>query len=332
MNDFKNLRELSGIITTEDLLKEEQIDEALGMTIAHPILSGKSLELFTAEMKRWKDAGFLSKWQKNRMFTKIKLFFTGIEEPYVITITGLLGKDEEEGNTRKEKLKSRLVGKVKSPYRFFKTFNRAGFYDIAETLFDIVEDDVDKGKVAKSQNLEDEAASDLEDKISKSMEMARKKVAVFRQIDAGNFAVSMSMSEDVNTEEGNMDIRDSIKKNSGLLSEMALQEMAKVDMPQNYKDPKDFLNQYVANYEKRMGKPFTAAGVAGLKKTLSGTTLPEGEAEEIASLAAKRFPKSATSRGGAPTFSDAEIKAAKKFIAAVGDKATMKLINAAKKA
>lgn len=325
---------LSGQIDSGEYYSSDasKIDESLGMTIAHPILSGKSLEVFTTEMKRWRDIGFLEKWQKNRLFTKIKLYFVGIEYPYVITITGLLGKDEEEENTRKEKLKSRLIGKIKSPFRFFKTFNKAGFYDIVEVLFDMIEDDVDKGKVAKKQGLEDAAAEELEEKISKAMEAARKKIAIFRQIDSGNFAVSMNVSEETINKEESINIRESIQKNSGLINEMALQEMAQADLPQNYKDANDFLKQYIASYEKRTKKEFTAAGVAGLKTTLKKTTLAnEGDAEAIIKAAEAKYPKSPKSKGGVSAVDPAHIKAAKKFISAVGVENAIKAINAAKK-
>lgn len=341
---------LSGQIGVQELTAKKEVNEALGMTISHPLLSGKALEVFTAEMKRWKEAGFLTKWQKDRFFTKIKLYFKGIENPYVINITALAGKDEEEGNTAKAKFKSRLIGKVKSPFRFFQTFNNWGFYDIIEKLFDMIEDDVDKGKPQKKQKLEDEEAQKWEEEFNKTMAEARRKVMVFKQIDNGNFAVTMS-EESMDDEsdyidpkkkkkkckkktnkDKKMNIKENIMRNSGMvnLNEMALYEMAAKDLPQNYKDADDFLKQYIATYEKRMGKDFSRAAVAGLKKTLAGTDIGD-DAEKVMAKAEAMFPKSAKSKGGSVTFTPEQLKAGEAFIAAVGAENAVKVLNAVKK-
>jgi len=188
----------------------EEINEALGNTIAHPILAGKAQQAFTTELKRWKEAEFITKWQKNKFFSKVRIYVKGIDQPYVINITHTLGKKDQEGETAKEKFKSRLIGKVKSPFRFFHTFNNWGYYEIVEKLFDIIEDDVDKGKPQKKKglDLDSDEAQKFEADMAKSMAEAKRKVSIFKQIDKGNFAITMSE-----------EIVNEIRKNSGIINE-----------------------------------------------------------------------------------------------------------------
>lgn len=126
-----------------------------------------------------------------------------------------------------------------------------------------------------------------------------------------------------------MDLRESIQKNSGLINEMALQEMAKADTKglDLTKSPEEIANAYIKKFETRIGKPFTARGVPGVAKSFED----EAIGQKVQNVLAAKFPKSAKSRGGVSKFTPEEIAAAKKFIDAVGDKATVALLNAAKK-
>ncbi len=127
-----------------------------------------------------------------------------------------------------------------------------------------------------------------------------------------------------------MNIKNDIMKNSGVvINEMALSEMAKADLPKDYDSPEDFLAKYKASYEKRMGKDFSPAAVAGLKKTLKDSDLPD--AEEIIAAAEKKYPKSAKSRGGKTTFTPEQLKAGEEFIKSVGAENAVKVINALRK-
>ena len=178
----------------EEILKNTGINEGLLMTIMHPILSGEGIRMFEKELRRWKEIGFISKWKKNRFFSEITIYIEGIHSPYVIDIKGMLPYNKAEGETRKEKLKSLYYGKIKSPYRSFKSFNQVGFYEIMEKFFDTLEEDVTKGKPQEELNLDDKEADKWEREFMKKLKTAKSKVNVFRQIDKGNFDVKVGMN------------------------------------------------------------------------------------------------------------------------------------------
>ena len=70
-----------------------------------------------------------------------------------------------------------------------------------------------------------------------------------------------------------------------------INEMAKVDLPQNYKNPKDFLDQYVASFEKRMKKDFSSTAINSLKKSLDSTELSDDDSKKVIKLAIEKYSK-----------------------------------------
>lgn len=304
-----------------------QLNESVLGTIKNPVLSGKGLEIFVKEMKSWKEAGFITKWQKNRLFSTINIYLKGIKKPYKISITGFLSKDLSYGANLRAKNKSRLVGKIKSPFKLFYSFKAWGFYEIMEKLFEIVEQDIQKGNPQKKMS--EKEAEKWTEEFEETFAEVEARTEVFKQIDQGNVSYSFSIKDADNKGKKEMDIKESIQKNSGIIERKELFEMAQADIPKDYKGPEDFLKKYIANFEKRSGKDFTAAGVAGLKRTIKD--LDMAEKEKVIELAEKQFPKSATSRGGSVSYSPEQISAAKKFIEAVGAENARKVLNAALK-
>lgn len=277
-----DLRMMSGVISrTEQFESSEQINETLMVTITRPLMSGKALQAFNQELKRWKEVGLISKWQKNRLFSKVKIYITGIDEPYIMNITNIMGEDpDDKGKSKKEKLKGRLVGKVKSPYRWFSTFKQWGFYDIVEKMFDMIEEDVEKDK-PRPANMDDAEWEVKEEAFYKMLATAKKKMQVFKKIDSGDFQLNVGV--------------DGGKMDEDVLEEMAMADIDSImdTISKKNVSPKKIADAYVSAYKTRSGKDLTRAGVTAFLKSWDKKTNDSELGKKVHEELGKMYPSTA---------------------------------------
>jgi len=179
------LQALSEFGVTHLEFNMNRMNESVLYTITSPILSGRSLQVFSDNMKEWKDTGLITKWKKNRLGSKIHVYFNFAPEPYIVSITGLAIDRADIPRGRKAQklsLAQSMTGKIKSPFRFFRSFNQEGFADIFESLLDVFEDDIDRDK-SKPKGMEDEEWEELKEKIESNIVKAKKALKKMKLVE-----------------------------------------------------------------------------------------------------------------------------------------------------
>ena len=169
--------------------RKRSMNESIIPVIFHPFKTPRIKKAIMRILDDLWNEGLFEEYTVNNMLGFFKIFPDKNNRDffYKVSITGFGRSDEAEASSARKFTREKLefIGKIKSPFKFFKIKDRSIYY-VFETLIETMSDDL------KNRRLAMYVDEERMEKMRVSIERARVKVQAIKNVDLGRVNVGYS--------------------------------------------------------------------------------------------------------------------------------------------